>query len=334
MKKHFLTFLTIIFTLSVFLLSPLSVFADTNYGDGSYGSGAYNVGETTDDDSGDSDDSSDPTSSSLSDASAPGCDQPSPGNQASWLYGAIANGPTSVTLYFTEAGEPVSNYVLEYGFDSGNYQFGVSDMEINERHQMTYQVKSLSPNTTYYFRIRSDNGCATGPYSNEISVTTKKISLDFSNLYLTDSTITKEQGQSPEEDEDSEGQEQEEQQEEQEVKGYEVNVLVVDKDSQPVSGAKVTLHSDPKEAYTGEDGIAHFTDVEQGEHQVLIAYDNYEGEQSIFLTGDDETEVFNVNVTVEEKMFSTQVLVLLGVMAGVIVVLSVFLVRAKRKKLI
>lgn len=37
----------------------------------------------------------------------------------------------------------------------------------------TYVVKHLTPNTTYYFRVRACNGCATGSWSSEISATTK-----------------------------------------------------------------------------------------------------------------------------------------------------------------
>lgn len=46
-------------------------------------------------------------------------------------------------------------------------------MGVNSKGQMTFLVKSLLPNTTYYFKIRGANNCAVGNGSNEISATTK-----------------------------------------------------------------------------------------------------------------------------------------------------------------
>jgi hypothetical protein len=51
-----------------------------------------------------------------------------------------------------------------------------------------------------------------------------------------------------------------------------VRVLVLDKNGKPIEGAKVTLHSTPRVAYTGVDGYAIFRDVEVGDHHVVVAY--------------------------------------------------------------
>lgn len=120
---------------------------------------------------------------------------------------------------------------------------------------------------------------------------------------------------------------------EQDQDGYEVNVKVVDTNQEPVKGAKVTLFSEPKEAVTGSDGVARFEGIERGEHRVLIAYNNYEGEQSIYLSGNDNAKVFDINVTIEPKnvLLSTQVLVIIGILTLVIVTLLTLLIRAKRR---
>ena len=91
-------------------------------------------------------------------------------------------------MYFTEADNPVNKYVLEYGTKSGDYPYGVQDMGGNSRGQMTYLVKSLSPNTTYYFKVRGGNGCATGSWSNEISAKTKGF-VSFNQLDITQSEL-------------------------------------------------------------------------------------------------------------------------------------------------
>ena len=113
-----------------------------------------------------------PTSTTTSVVTSSGCSDQPPGSKAPWLYGAIAQDSNSVMLYFTEADGPVNKYVLEYGTSSGNYQYGVQNMGVNLDGQMNYLVRNLSSNTTYYFRVRAGNGCATGNWSNEISVKT------------------------------------------------------------------------------------------------------------------------------------------------------------------
>jgi hypothetical protein len=49
-------------------------------------------------------------------------------------------------------------------------------------------------------------------------------------------------------------------------------VVVVDKDGQPIAGAKVTLYSVPRVAYTDNTGVAEFTDVESGQHTAVVEY--------------------------------------------------------------
>jgi len=134
------------------------------------------------------------SSSNSSSNSSSVCNDQAPGAKAPWLYGAITQDSGSVLLYFTEADNPVNKYVLEYGTKSGDYPYGVQDMGVNSRGQMTFLVKSLLPNTTYYFKVRGGNGCAVGSWSNEISATTKGLvttnNLDFVSSELKPATET------------------------------------------------------------------------------------------------------------------------------------------------
>jgi hypothetical protein len=320
MKTKFLAFILSVSLFVVALLTPHSLLAE-NYGAGDYGSGNYGGGETQ--------------GSGGGSQSDPGCTDAAPGTKASWLYGAIPQTGTSVTLYFTEASTPVSKYVLEYGTKSGEYKFGVADMGVNQRNQMTYTVSSLSPNTTYYFRIRSDNGCATGPVSNELSVKTTT-SVAFRKLKITETTIVPKATSESEDVQETADQDlkQVTPKESGEQKAeYEVNVKVIDTKKDPVAGAKVTLYSDPKEAVTDKDGMAKFNKIEAGEHRLVVAYQNYEGEQQIFLNADGSTRVFEIQITIEAKnvLLAPQVLMIIATLSIAIIVLLILLAR-KRKK--
>lgn len=319
--------------------------------------------------------SSSSTSSNSSSSSAPVCGDTPPGAKAPWLYGAIAQDSGSVLLYFTPSDDPVDKYVLEYGTKSGDYPYGVQDMGVNSRGQMTFLVKSLSLNTIYYFRVRGGNGCATGPWSNEISAKTKGL-ISFNQLEITQSelesqpstcqTYTVESGDTLwsiakellgdatkykeiiEQNKDKYSSlgnsnnlkvewelkvncgEQTTTEEIQKQGGYDVNVKVVDTAKKPVEDAKVTIHSTVQETTTNKDGIAEFKNVEAGEHRILIAYKNFEGEQSVNLTGD--VKEFDLNVTVQQKavVLSPLVYGIIGIMGLVIIVLIVLLIK-KRK---
>lgn len=362
---------------------PAPVLAQ-NYGEGVYGAGEYNdnvapsVGQS----------SSGSTSSSTSSTSAPTCQATPPGEQAVWLYAALPKSTGSIELYFTDAQEPYDHYAIEYGLEPGKYIFGA--VNIGGKGIRTYTVESLRPNTTYYFRIRPGNGCAPGPWSNEISAKTSGlISNHFLELSSSDLEPSNPAGveENTVEDKDScttytvkpgdtlwgiaqaelgdgeryreliernketyptlaestsvetgwqlkiacETSEEESDEEVGEQRSYDVNVRVLDAKKNPIAGAEVTLHSTPRTAITNEDGIASFTDVEPGQHRVVIAYGDYTGEQSVNLSGD--VKVVELNVTVEEKTvaLSKRAWTIIGILSAAIIVLTVLVYRYKSK---
>lgn len=250
------------------------------------------------------------------------CNDTVPGGKAPWLYGAIAQDSASILLYFTEADNPVNKYVLTYGTKSGDYQYGVQDMGVNNRGQMTFLVKSLSPNTTYYFRVRGGNGCATGSWSNEFSAKTK--SADQGTQWdIPSPTQTSVLG-----DETSTTDDHTTVTEEQKQEGYDVNIKVIDTNKTPVAGAKVTIHSKVQETITNAMGVAHFSHVESGDHTVLIAYAGYSGDQQVTLSGNVKEFNLNIQVKPTNKFLNSSII---GFMGIVIVVLVILLVRTKFK---
>ena len=109
--------------------------------------------------------SSSSSSSSTSTTSSTTCDDPRPYGKTAWIYGAIPLSSSSIELYFTDADGPISNYVLEYGTKPGVYQYGVDNLGGRGDGYKRYTVQSLTPGTTYYFRVKAVNGCAHGEWS-------------------------------------------------------------------------------------------------------------------------------------------------------------------------
>ncbi|MBD3250052.1 MAG: hypothetical protein GF381_00550 [Candidatus Pacebacteria bacterium] len=108
--------------------------------------------------------------SSLNSPQAPGCGDAPPYGKAPWLYAVRPESSSSLRLYFADADGPLDHYALTYGLGSNDYIFGSDD--IGGKGLRSYLVQHLSPNTTYYFRVRAGNGCAIGAWSNEMAGTT------------------------------------------------------------------------------------------------------------------------------------------------------------------
>lgn len=112
------------------------------------------------------------TSNSSPMPSAPVCsDQESPGTPNLFQIDADS---TQATLYFAPVDKPVSNYYISYGYTPGDERFGTFTDQGSSTGVLSYTVNALSADTTYYFKIRSQNGCRPGNWSNEIALTTPK----------------------------------------------------------------------------------------------------------------------------------------------------------------
>lgn len=266
----------------------------------------------------------------------PECSNLPPGGQAPWLYAAVAEDGNTIRLYFTPSAGPTDNYVLEYGTQPGNYIYG-AQLDGNPETR-TYVVGSLYPQTTYYFRIRGGNGCATGNWSNELSATTRSL-VSFRQLQFTTSELTPVPYSPPDlnpsvmQDEiDLEPDpESVEESESSEIQGYKLKLKVLDSNGQPVVGAKVTVHSKVQEGITDENGVVAFDKVEPGQHQVIVNHGQFEGEQTVNLTGD--VEEFDLKITIEQKdvLFSPVALVIIAGLGIVIILLLVLIYRMKKR---
>jgi hypothetical protein len=118
--------------------------------------------------------SSSSSDSSLSSSSPPA---PSCGDTVSSgtpdLFQIDTNSSQAV-LYFTPVNGSVTGYFISYGLSPGKYQYGTKLSSGASTGVLSYTINYLSPNTTYYFKVLSSNGCASGNWSNEMNAKTTK----------------------------------------------------------------------------------------------------------------------------------------------------------------
>jgi hypothetical protein len=116
--------------------------------------------------------SSTTTNSTPSMPKAPVCSVRPPGQKEPWIY-ADTTTATSATIYFTEASQPFSEYVVSYG--QGTSSTGYGTTIVTGPGLRTITLSSLSPNTQYVVKLRAGNSCAVGPWSAEHTIRTKKM---------------------------------------------------------------------------------------------------------------------------------------------------------------
>lgn len=85
---------------------------------------------------------------------------------------ATATGPTSISITYgtTSFGNPSTGIVTLYGDTTANPTTSIDTT--NTTGDKIYTYTGLTPNTTYYFRAKANNGQLDSAYSTEITVTT------------------------------------------------------------------------------------------------------------------------------------------------------------------
>lgn len=160
--ENFLAIL-LYFGLFFIVLSPVS-FSASQYDDGDYGVGLYgkeSIAPTSTPNSSESSGSSGGGDSSCTNA---------PPSKAPDLFQIDAKNDTA-KLYFAPSGSNISSYYLSFGLGNFDEGFG-APLNIDSRGVGAYDVTYLRPNTTYTFKIRSGNRCATGPWSKSMRIKT------------------------------------------------------------------------------------------------------------------------------------------------------------------
>ena len=97
--------------------------------------------------------------------SAPVCSATKPGSAPTIT--SVVSGDNSVTLTWSKAGNPVTNYLVAYGTKPGSIEYG--NPNVGNSDTTSYTIKGLSGGTRYYFKIKAINDCMPGDWSNEVS---------------------------------------------------------------------------------------------------------------------------------------------------------------------
>lgn len=88
------------------------------------------------------------------------------------------------TLYYSPISSNNSNYYISFSEKSGVFEHGTHTNQSTSNGVLSFSVNHLKPSTVYYFKVRGENGCMPGDWSNEMVVKTKSIGNNsFSKYY-------------------------------------------------------------------------------------------------------------------------------------------------------
>lgn len=228
------------------------------------------------------------SSTSNSGSNSSSCSDSKP--QVPKLYAIQPEDKTAAKLYFTDEGGSYSKLVVRYGTAENNFSFGTE--QTIDKGQRTFTVKDLQVGQKYYFQVRYQNGCNPGEWSNTMSITLPN---DRSTGGLTINNIEKDEAENTHSSTTTESNSDA-------VKTskspheYNLKIKLTNEKGGAVAGAKVILHSEPKETVSDEKGFATFSNVEPGEHTLIVQSDELNGEQNITIGGDDPNLVVTVTL--------------------------------------
>lgn len=126
------------------------------------------------------------------------------------------------------------------------------------------------------------------------------------------------------------------------TKGFTVRVAVLDKQRNPLKRTSVVLHSDPQSAKTDGDGIAEFTDVAPGNHEIIYSADDKEYKQAVVVdnnvaidatSGDQTAPVQNVSVVLPVIAADDNQAGLAGIVIATTIVAMALIAYGLRKRL-
>lgn len=90
---------------------------------------------------------------------------------------------TEAKLFYSPVQGQNTSYYLAYGHESNNPIYGAVINQGVSTGVLSFDVNHLKPNTIYYFKIRGQNGCMPGGWSNELKIKTTSNSNQKKSFY-------------------------------------------------------------------------------------------------------------------------------------------------------
>lgn len=111
------------------------------------------------------------------------CQSASPKN-APGLYQINMIQDTAV-LYFAPPNDTYDGFTISYGLTQSANSYTTHFSQGASSGAISYTVNSLTPKSTYYFKVRADNGCAPGPWSQVVTPLTKLPVTGPNDIFIT-----------------------------------------------------------------------------------------------------------------------------------------------------
>ncbi|MEI6691075.1 MAG: GLUG motif-containing protein [bacterium] len=108
------------------------------------------------------------TSSSSASSADSSCNDPKP-NSTPDLFQINSTG-TTAKIFFTPLSD-TNKFYISYSTKPKAEEHGV-EIELSKEGVQNYTIKELKPNTIYYYKVRGQNGCASGDWSNILAAKT------------------------------------------------------------------------------------------------------------------------------------------------------------------
>ncbi|MFA7301447.1 MAG: right-handed parallel beta-helix repeat-containing protein [Candidatus Shapirobacteria bacterium] len=95
----------------------------------------------------------------------------------------IRTSKSKATLYYAPSQGSYSSVYIAYSSKPNIWEYGVEQSQNNSHAVTNFTINHLKPNTKYYFKVRFGSGCATGNWSNVMTVKTSASEKQIKSYY-------------------------------------------------------------------------------------------------------------------------------------------------------
>lgn len=234
-------------------------------------------------------------SSSTTKASSPTCSSFPPGGAPNLFQ--IDAFEDSATIFFTPILGTSEYYISYSDQNSDAEQHGVS-VNLGSLGVQSFTINTLISGKEYYFKVRGQNGCMPGDWSNIRSAMTNS-SVVVESIKYEEEEILNDQEEKVKAEETREPAKSEEEQ-----VSYKVTILVQEQ-KKPKPNAKVIIPELDKEVVTDEQGKAVIENVPRGKYNFKLVDQAFAAEDTIDVRGDDQGFDVVINIKVDKPLFTT-----------------------------